>query len=109
MVVGVDLDPRAALARVGDLRDDRRVGAALAALVRSLRVEGRLVRLLVDLPHLQLAGVRRGGRPDLDRERAVVRAVVVASSDRGPRQAGRDLLDVDQRLPHPVDGRGDVK
>ena len=47
--------------------------------------------------------VGRGRRAELDLELAVVGAVVVVAGDRRAGQAGRDLLEVDQRRPHLLD------
>ena len=63
------------LALLAQGADDRRVGAALAALVGALGVHGRGVRCLVERVHLQRASIRRGGGAELDGEVALVAAV----------------------------------
>ena len=82
---------------LGERVDDRRRGAALAALVGAARRQRRRVRALVGAVDLDRAAVGRGGRPELDLEAAVVGAVVVVVGDRrarggrGPRARGRSV------------------
>ena len=103
--VGDRVDARpAAVGRVQRV-DDRRARAALAALVAPARRERRRVRLGVGALDLDRAAVGRGRRTELDLELAVVGAVLVVPGDRRPRQARRDLLEVDQRRPHLIGGR----
>ena len=85
--------------------DDRRVRAALAALVGAVGLHRRAVRRLVGLLDLDRAAVGGGRRAELDLELAVVGAVVVVPGDRGAREARRHPLEVVERAPHDVDRR----
>ena len=90
---------RAARVRRAQRVDDRRRGAALAALVRALRRERGAVGRLVHLLDADRAAVGGRRRAELDLEGAVIGAVLVVAGDRRAGQARRDLLEVDQRLP----------
>ena len=54
---------------------------------------------------LDLAAVGRGRRAELDLERAVIGALVVALGDRRAGKAGRHALEIDEHAPHLIDRR----
>ena len=82
---------------------------ALAALVLAARAHHHAPRGLVELLHLELAAVGGRRRAQPHAERAAVGAVLARLGDLGARQAGRHALDVDERLPDPLDRGADLE
>jgi hypothetical protein len=88
---------------------DRRLRRALTVLVRAVGSHDDRPGVGIDGLDSQVPRIGGARRTELHREGASIRAVVIGTRDLRARQARGDGLDVDQRGPHLLDGRGDFE